>query len=73
MNHPTILHRILWNWRVHGIPRCAAWFVLDEESCNGLIWPWQRMGGNGEEAEHFECMLAEDAQRLLADQLEDAA
>ena len=69
----SIFHRIAWNWRVHGIPRCAAWFAIDQEDCRRLIWPWQRTGGNGEDVEHFDCMLAEDAQHLLADALEDEA
>lgn len=68
------MRRILYNWQVHGLPRCHAWY--DDHYCGGLIWPWQRMGGDGEHAQHWDCMERDRAdfeRRMEADTKQWAA
>lgn len=73
MKHRSVFHRMAYNWRVHGLPRCAAWFPMEDASCRRIIWPWQEMSGNGEEPEHFWCMVTEKEQHAEQDMLESAA
>lgn len=45
--------------------------MSDRPHCHRLIWPWQATGGNGEDVEHYGCMVRERAERDRADALED--
>lgn len=53
------IRETLENWRIRGAPRCYA--HDGTRLCQRVIWPWQRAGGDGESAQHWDCMIRERA------------
>ena len=47
------LRRVAHNWRVHGLPRCTGY--RESALCVRLLWPWFRIGGDGEHAMCWDC------------------